>query len=150
VPLPPPHVGPVTKSVIWRTLRVAGYSQIQVAGVMGNMQDESAFNVEINWPDTNGFHAYGLISWNAAFYPDAPSLVTGDDWGDLGRQVQYLLHHTRRVSKGLRGATPAEVASNWSNYVEHCAGCAFGDRENYRRQAIAVVIYQEGMSGRWG
>jgi hypothetical protein len=139
----------VTKRAIWRALRAAGYSQVQAAGVMGNMQNESAFNVETNWPDVNGFHAYGLISWNAAFYPHAPSLVTGDQWADLARQVRYLHRHTRRVTKGLRGSTAAEVASNWSDYVEACAGCAFGDYQNSRRQAIAVIIYQEAKSGRW-
>jgi hypothetical protein len=117
---------------------------------MGNMQNESAFNVETNWPDVNGFHAYGLISWNAAFYPNAPSLVTGDQWADLAQQVQYLQQHTRRVRKGLRGSTAAEVASNWSDYVEACADCAFGDYQNFRRQAIAVGIYQEAIAGGWG
>jgi hypothetical protein len=136
--------------VIWSALRVAGYNQVQAAGVMGNMQNESAFSPEMDWLDTNGYHAYGLISWNAAFYPDAPSLVTGDEGADLARQVQYLLHHTRRVAEGLRGSTAAEVAGNWSNYVEACAGCAFGGYQNSRRQAIAVVIYQEAISGGWG
>jgi len=87
------------------------YSQIQAAGVMGNMRNESDFNVETNWPDTNGFHAYGLISWNARFYPRAPALVTGHQRADLARQVQYLLHHTRRIRKGLRGSTVARVAA---------------------------------------
>jgi hypothetical protein len=137
-------------SVIWRALRAAGYSQVQAAGVMGNMQNESAFNVELVWLDTNHLYAYGLISWNAAYYPDAPSLVTGDKWVDLARQVQYLLHHTRRVAQGLRGSTPAEVAANWSDYVESCAGCAFGGYQNSRRQAIAAVIYQEAIAGGWG
>jgi hypothetical protein len=140
----------VTKRAIWSTLRAAGYSQVQAAGVMGNMQNESAFNVETNWPDTNGYHAYGLISWNAAYYPKAPLLVTGDQWADLARQVQYLLHHTRRVGKGLKGSTAAEVASNWSDYVEAGAGCEFGGYQNSRRQAIAVGIYREAMSGGWG
>src|SRR3954447_14664642 len=102
-PPPLPRSGPVTKRVIWGALRAAGYSRIQAAGVMGNMRNESDFNVETNWPDTNGFHAYGLISWNARFYPRAPSLVTGHQRADLARQVQYLLHHTRRIRKGLRG-----------------------------------------------
>jgi hypothetical protein len=140
----------VTLRVIWSTLRAAGYNQVQAAGVMGNMQNESAFNVETNWPDVNGFHAYGLISWNAAFYPNAPSLVTGNAWADLAQQVQYLLHHTRRVTKGLAGSTPAEVASNWSNYVEACAGCAYGGIQNSKRQVIAMVIYQDAISGGWG
>jgi hypothetical protein len=140
----------VTRRVIWNALRVAGYSQVQAAGVMGNMQNESAFNVETNWPDTNGYHAYGLISWNAAFYPAAPSLVTGDAWADLSLQVQYLLHHTRRIAKGLRGSTAAEVASNWSDYVEACAGCAFGGSQNSKRQAKGTAIYQEAIAGGWG
>jgi hypothetical protein len=140
----------VTTSVIWKELRSLGYSQVQAAGVMGNMQDESQFNDELNWPDVNGFRAYGLISWNAAFYPDAPSLVTGHQWPDLTRQMQYLVHHTRRVAKGLTGSTAAEVASNWSDYVEACATCAFGGIQNSRRQAIASAIYQEAITGRWG
>jgi hypothetical protein len=136
--------------VIWSALRAAGYSQVQVAGVMGNMQNESAFNVETNWPDVNGYHAYGLISWNAAFYPHAPSLVTGNARADLVQQVQYLLDHTKRVGKGLIGSTAAAVASNWSDYVEACAGCQFGGYQNGVRQWIAGVIYQEAISGGWG
>jgi hypothetical protein len=137
-------------SVIWSALRAAGYSPTQAAGVMGNMRNESAFNVETDWLDRNGYHAYGLISWNAAFYPDAPSLVTGDTRADLAQQVQYLLRHTRRVTKGLKGSTVTEVASNWANYVESCAGCAFGGSQNNRRQAIAVAIYREAIAGGWG
>jgi hypothetical protein len=140
----------VTRRVIWGALRAAGYSRIQAAGVMGNMRNESDFNVETNWPDTNGFHAYGLISWNAKFYPHAPSLVTGHQRADLARQVQYLLHHTRRIRKGLRGSTVAQVASNWSAYVEACADCGFGHHQNSRRQAIAKGIYQQATAGKWG
>ena len=48
------------------------------------------------------------------------------------------------------GMTAAEVASNWSNYVENCAGCAFGGYQNGQRQADAVAIYQEAISAGWG
>lgn len=117
---------------------------------MGNMENESSFNVESHAMDSNGAMAYGLISWNQASYPNANTLVTGNQSADLEKQVQYLLHDTSNIGAGLTGSTPAEVASNFAANVEVCAGCQPGGTQNTQRVANAQKIAQMAASGNWG
>lgn len=135
---------------IYQALTAAGMSQIQAAGVMGNMQNESDFNVESAAMDTNGAMSYGLIQWNAASYPNASSLVTGNASKDLTDQVNFILHNTSGTGQGLQGSTAAQVAGNWANFVEICQGCTPGGAQNVQRQQNADTILQQIQSGNWG
>lgn len=135
---------------IYQALTAAGLSQVQAAGVMGNMQNESDFNIESAAMDTNGAMSYGLISWNQASYPGASSLVTGNPAKDLADQVNFLLHDTSGTSQGLQGSTAAQVAGNWANFVEVCQGCTPGGAQNIQRQENASAILQKAQSGNWG
>lgn len=139
-----------TEQEIYQALTNAGLSQIQAAGVMGNMQNESSFNIESAAMDTNGAMSYGLISWNQASYPGASSLVTGNPTKDLADQVNFLLHDTSGTTQGLKGSTAAQVAGNWANFVEVCQGCTPGGAQNVQRQANANNILREARSGNWG
>lgn len=140
----------VTEQQIYQALTQAGYSQVQAAGIMANMQNESSFNVETHAMDTNGQPVYGLISWNQGSYPTASSLVTGNQAVDLSNQIQFLLRDTSGTSQGLVGSTAAQVAGNWAQYVEVCQGCQPGGAQNVQRQANANTIMNEIQSGNWG
>lgn len=135
---------------IFQALTHAGFSAVQAAGVMGNMENESSFNVESAAMDSNGAMAYGLISWNAASYPSASKLVTGNPTKDLADQIQFLLHNTSGTGQGLQGSTAAQVASNWAQFVEVCQGCSPGGSQNTQRQANANAIMAMAQSGNWG
>lgn len=135
---------------IYQALTAAGFSKNQAAGVMGNMQNESDFNVESAALDSNGAMSYGLIQWNAASYPNASSLVTGNAQKDLANQVNFLLHNTSGTGQGLQGQTASEVAGNWAQFVEVCNGCQPGGAQWLQRQANANAILGQINSGNWG
>lgn len=140
----------VTEQQIYQALTQAGFSQNQAAGIMGNIQNESGFNPEAAAMDSNGKESYGLIQWNAGSYPNASSLVTGNPAVDLSNQVQFLLKDTSGTSQGLKGSTAAQVAGNWAQFVEVCAGCQPGGAQNVQRQSNANTILSEIQSGNWG
>ena len=139
-----------TEQQIYQALSKAGFSQVQAAGIMGNMENESSFNVEANAVDSNGLDSYGLIQWNAATYPNASSLVTGNAGNDLSTQIKYLLNDTSGIGTGVQGSTAAQVASNFASSVEGCQGCAPGGAQNTQRQDNATTIYNQIKSGNWG
>lgn len=135
---------------LYQALINAGLSSEQAAGVLGNAQSESSFDVEANAMDSNGKRSYGFIQWNAGSYPDAGKLVTGNRANDTGAQVNYLLHNTNNIRLGLQGKTAAEVAGNFARYVEVCQGCQPGGSSYNQRVAQAQKIYQQAQSGNWG
>jgi hypothetical protein len=135
---------------VYQALTAAGFSQVQAAGVMGNMENESDFNVEAAALDSNGLESYGLIQWNAGSYPNAGSLVTGNAAQDLANQVQFLLHDTSGTGQGLQGSTASQVASNWAQFVEVCSGCQPGGGQSIERQNNANAILSQIQSGNWG
>lgn len=134
---------------VYNALISAGLSRVQATGVLGNIQSESSFNPEAKGLDSNGKYSYGLVQWNAGSYPGAGSLVTGNPGRDLTAQVNYLLHNTSNIGKGLAGTTAAEVAGNFARYVEICQGCQPGGSSFNQRVAQANSIYQQAVSGNW-
>ncbi len=141
--------GGVSERDIYNALTKSGYNMEQAAGIMGNMQNESSFNVESSAVDSNGYTADGLISWNQASYPNAGNLVTGNPKKDLKDQVKYLRTQTNGVNMGLQGTSAEEVAGNWAQYVEVCKGCAPGGAQWTQRRANAQTIFQEAKAGNW-
>lgn len=134
---------------IYNALVKNGFSMTQAAGIMGNMQNESSFNVESNAIDSNGFPAVGLISWNEASYPNAGTLVTGNQKRDLAAQMKYLKTQTHGFSQGVKGATAEDVAGNWAEFVEVCQGCAPGGAQWSQRRANAHQIFSDAKAGKW-
>src|SRR5215475_1523326 len=71
---------------IYSELLAVGATPVQAAGVMGNWIAESSLSPETSALDSNGAYSYGLAQWNAASYPDAASLVTGNPVKDMQAQ----------------------------------------------------------------
>lgn len=143
--------GNVSTKDIWDALINAGASSAQAAGIMGNMQYESSFNVETGLGghaiDSNGYPVYGLVSWNAASYPNASALVTGNPAQDLINQVKFLVQ-----SGGLRaasGSTAAQTGGNFAANYEKCQGCQAGGSQYNMRSSAAVSIFSDAQSGKW-
>lgn len=128
---------------IYNALRSVGASPAAAIGIIANAMNESSLNPEAKVRDSNGYMSYGLWQFNAASYPDASSLVTGNAAQDLIRQVQYLV----KVG-GLRaasGATPAQAAGNFAANFERCAGCQPGGSQ-YNSRVGNVPTVQKAVS----
>jgi Phage tail lysozyme len=138
-----------TEQQIWDALTKAGYSANQAAGIMGNMENESSFDQEADAIDSNGLDSLGLIQWNKGTYPNAGKLVTGNPGKDLAAQIAALKTGTAGVASGLQGSTAAQVAGNWAQYVEVCAGCQPGGSQYNQRESNAAQILSEAQSGKW-
>ena len=67
-------------------LKSKGYTKQQVAGIMGNIQQESRFNPSaLNKKDLNGYASFGLIQWNEKYTTRAEAGAT------LDAQLNHLI-----------------------------------------------------------
>lgn len=79
-----------TEEVVWDYLKAAGYSDIQVAGIIGNLYQESGLNPAR--VESNG-EGIGLVQWS---FGRKQSLINyasskGKDWSDLESQLEFLV-----------------------------------------------------------
>lgn len=79
-----------TEEVVWDYLKAAGYSDIQVAGIIGNLYQESGLNPAR--VESNG-EGIGLVQWS---FGRKQSLINyasskGKDWTDLESQLEFLV-----------------------------------------------------------
>lgn len=79
-----------TEEVVWDYLKSAGYSDIQVAGIIGNLYQESGLNPARI--ESNG-EGIGLVQWS---FGRKQSLINyasskGKDWSDLESQLEFLV-----------------------------------------------------------
>ncbi|MCH1713175.1 MULTISPECIES: phage tail tip lysozyme [Lactococcus] len=91
--------------IVWQFLKSKGYTEQAVAGILGNMDQESRV-----MPDTDqiGGPAYGLVQWDGSAYP----LVPPATWN--GREyVQNLLR-----AAGISG--DYRIAKTQSQLLEWC------------------------------
>ncbi len=79
-----------TEEVVWDYLKDAGYTDIQVAGIIGNLYQESGLNPAR--VESNG-EGIGLVQWS---FGRKQSLINyasskGVDWSDLETQLEFLV-----------------------------------------------------------
>jgi hypothetical protein len=139
--------GGVTPLQIYTALTKAGASTVQAIGIMANMINESSLNVETHATDSNGYPVYGLVSWNAASYPSASQLVTGNPAADLTAQANYLKQ--TGAFGAASGATPAQAAGNFAANYEKCQGCQPGGSQYNSRVNNATTVSGWLTSGNW-
>lgn len=135
-----PAKGPVMFKV-YKALRSAGASPVQAAGIMGNMLNESGFRPQVSAMDSNGAMSYGLVQWNAASYPTAPSLITGTENEAIDKQIRFLVQ-----TGGLRaasGSTASAAGGNFAANYERCQGCQPGGAQWAQRSANAANIFRQ-------
>ena len=124
------------KEKVWFTLRNEGYSEIAVAGVMGNISQESSWE-----PTTqNSIGAIGLCQW----LDRAPKLRAyanskGVEWSDVDTQIEFMLAELTPGGKGIatyqggecgpkgyridnwkNANTPEEAAEAFCKFYERC------------------------------
>lgn len=79
-----------TEEVVWDYLKAAGYSDIQVAGIIGNLYQESGLNPARI--ESNG-EGIGLVQWSFGRKQNLINYASskGVDWSDLETQLEFLV-----------------------------------------------------------
>ena len=137
----------VTPKQIYDALTAAGASTNQAIGIMANAINESSLDPEAAAMDTNGYMSYGLNQWNAASYPGASSLVTGNPVKDLKAQVKFLA--TTGGFQAANGSSAAAAAGNFVANYERCQGCQPGGSQYQARTGNAATVSGWASSGQW-
>jgi tail lysozyme len=137
----------VTPVQVYDQLLGAGFSTPQAVGIMANGINESSLQPEARAVDSNGQYSNGFLQWNEASYPDSGSLVTGNCLEDLKAQIGYL--KSTVSGPALNGTTGAEVAGNFAQSFERCAGCQPGGAQYQQRVANAAKVQGWISSGNW-
>jgi len=82
--------------VVDRLMKVHGLTAVQAAGIVGNLNRESAFNTGArNVGDGNdGSDSIGIAQWNStrADNLQAFAAANGKNWKDLGLQTDFIMH----------------------------------------------------------
>jgi hypothetical protein len=135
-------------ATVYNALIAKGLKPFQAAGIMGNIQNESSFRVEVAAPDSGGTTSYGLIQWNSGGLGAGgvgPGLVTGNPKKDFNNQINAIatLFKTHNIS----GSTAGEVAGQWASKIEGCVGCQPGGSQWSQRVANAEAIFAQAAKG---
>jgi hypothetical protein len=120
---------------VWTALRASGFSKIQAAGIMGNMQSESGFDPYIvqggghsRNPADAGSMGYGLVQWT----PGA-------------KLIPYLHGHLPSVSTEVQALR--EQLSGKGAAAEGAAGSALGAARSVGEAARAFELQYERHAG---
>jgi len=128
----------VPEQTIWNDLTGGGASNIQAAGIMGNMQNESAFDPEAIGDQGTSF---GLVQQHGAY----SYLVTGNTQKDLAAQIKNILPNIGLAS----GSTAAAAGGSFAANFEKCVGCQPGGAQYAAREQNATNILAMAQSGNW-
>lgn len=120
---------------IWIYLTEHGFTDIQAAGIMGNIQCESDFNPRA----TDGGH--GLFQWLGGRRANLYSFAS-DPW-DIDDQLAFMIHElntseSTAYQKLKAAKTPEEAAYMFDVYYERSAGIS-----RAKRMACAAAWYKK-------
>ena len=150
--------GTADRQKIWTLIQSAGYKDICVAGIMGNMYAESRFDTEaVN--SKSG--AYGLCQWLG---PRKEALMShcsskGLDYTSVEGQISYLLYEMATTEAAmvaengadkprfLGSSTPEAAAENFLDWFER-GSQAEKDQSLGLRQETAKSLYDAYKTGK--
>ena len=124
----------VAKAVYQFLTQEMGFSGAGAAGVLGNMQVESSFNLNAS----NGTH-FGLVQWSQSRL-DAANLKGGDAssmtlQNQLNLLKQELNGSYKSVSTKVKSATSAaDAAKTWDDEFEVSGGASTSTRQKYAQE----------------
>ena len=147
--LPSSLTGNSVTEKIWNYFRSLGYSENAVAGMLGNVQQESSFNpaaVNPNGP------SYGLFQWQGdrwnryKAYADSK----GVDWTDVQTQLEFAAAElegkgrfgaesqiqepwTADYNRWLNASSAEEASDAWGDFFERYRDSTAGLRRQYSR-----------------
>jgi len=108
-------------AIVARKLKQQGYTNAQIAGVLGNFSQESGFNSRVNEGGAvggpMGLGGYGLAQWTGGRQTNLVNFAKTKklDPGDAGLQADFLIHELQgpesRAAESLRKAQSPEQAA---------------------------------------
>jgi hypothetical protein len=115
---------------IWDRLRNEGWTKEQVAGIVGNLIQESNLKTD----DTPG--GLGIAQWIGA---RRQNLINLGRYEELGTQLNYLIYELRRreVVAGnalLAAKTVEEATIAFQDKYERCGTCRTDNRIKYAQE----------------
>lgn len=142
------------KAKIWNYLiKQMGFNDVQAAGVMGNIQQESGFDPKAVNPSSG---AYGIIQWLGGRKTNLESLASqrGVEPSDLGVQLDHMKrelegdYRSKVLDPLKRAGSTKEAADIWLRHFEiPCVGDSaeqcFADELNDTRLPNAETILKE-------
>lgn len=140
------------KDQIWNYFKSKGLSDVAVAGIMGNIDQESAFMPDANNNNQSanqgmvGGGCRGIVQWCASRNEGLEKFAKerGTDWTCLGTQLDYVWYEVTEtgeagVMQNLNSAqTPSEAGNVWAVEYERMA-----TYEQSGRAERAERIYEE-------
>ena len=133
--------GNTKEEQIWNFFKEKGFSDEQIAGIMGNMQAESGFDPDVE----NASGHYGLAQWGDSRRTNLEEFAKekGKEPSDLQTQLEFYMHELETSEKesydALKKATSATSAADIiREKFERCGTQAASKRRNY-----AVEIFNK-------
>ncbi|MBI0330732.1 phage tail tip lysozyme [Burkholderia plantarii] len=131
-------------------LKDAGYNNTAIAGILGNLQQESGLQPDINQggatggPSSNNAddnaHGYGLAQWGGSRKEALEQFAQqqGKPVTDLGTQVQFMIQEANNMP-GLKDAmnnagSPQAAAATWCQQFEGATDPEMQNRNQYAAQ----------------
>ena len=136
--------GNSTQSTVWNYFKSKGFSDSAVAGIMGNLQQESNFNSNAG-KNAQG-SAYGIAQWRGGRLSNLNSFAKnkGTSANDLNTQLEFMWEEMQKREKSSfislqRELSATEHASNFNLLYERSGEKAgskgHNNRLNYARDA---------------
>lgn len=147
--LPSSLSGSSVAEKIWNFFRSLGYSEAAVAGMLGNIQQESSFNPAAINP---AGPSYGLFQWQGDRWTRYKAYADskGVDWTDMQTQLEFAAAElegkgrfgaesqiqepwTADYNRWLNAKTPEEASDAWGDFFERYRDNTAGLRQQYSR-----------------
>lgn len=139
-----------TDTIIWNTLRNAGFSATSVAGIMGNMFCESGMRADID--EYGGGGGYGLVQWTPksklVSWAVSQGLAPGSVPTQLARIIWEVENNEQfyRVDQTFRqwvesDSTPEDKAAEFARYYERPAFLNVYERGQAARRFFDKYAY---------
>lgn len=132
-PAPTPAPAPVSdnETVIWNYLTWAGFTRNQIAGIMGNLQQEHNFRTDGD----------GIAQWTGN---RKANLMNDPNWQDINVQLSFLVRELKGTEiaayNAIKASTSVEEATvAFQNIFERCnpAYCMQNQRIQYAYAILA-------------
>ena len=131
------------KGIVYAHLAAAGLSGTSIAGIMGNIQQESGFN-----PTATDGTAHGIAQWQGARLPalKAYAAAHGKPWTDVGIQTDFLVHELKSRGTSVAGLnamkTPTLAAQEFETKFEGASIPAMDNRTTAANQFYTAIKKQ--------
>lgn len=139
--------GSSTQDIVWNFFKSKGLSDTAVAGIMGNLQQESNFSTTAMGPQTKYGRAYGIAQWLGGRQTNLKKYAAslGKSYSDLEVQLNFLWQElngaenkTLKYLQSNSGSSASTLAAGFERLFERSGGSAVG-----KRQSNANNIYSK-------